>query len=215
MKKKLNKDNVRAKTRENIDFVRAKMKSHNIRRQHTKPSHCLLAVVIVIAMLAHLPSTRALRVENLRESNKDVSSITIEWSINDIDETSTSLNETSSSSNDDEWLGFKIKYFTNKLQFTPVLLRNTMLRKFRLDNLKSNTEYKIQVSAFNRIENEGPASNLLSVRTLESGIKENILNMSLSSTSPCSLTYWNCESEYWNLFILVSNRHCDDMAILY
>jgi len=171
MKKKLNKDNVRAKTRENIDFVRAKMKSHNNRRQRTKPSHCLLAVVIVIAMLAHLPSTRALRVENLRESNKDVSSITIEWSINDIDETSTSLNETSNANDDDddEWLGFKIKYFTNKLQFTPVLLRNTMLRKFRLDNLKSNTEYKIQVSAFNRIENEGPASNLLSVRTLESG----------------------------------------------
>jgi hypothetical protein len=168
MKKKFNKDNVHTKKRsENIDFVRVKMKSH--KSKYTKSS-LLLAVVILIA---HLPYTHALRVENLRESNKDVSSITIEWSINDIDETSSSSsrNETSSSSNDngDEWLGFKIKYFTNKLQFTPVLLRNTMLRKFRLDNLKSNTEYKIQVSAFNRMENEGPASNLLSVRTLESG----------------------------------------------
>jgi hypothetical protein len=68
-----------------------------------------------------------------------------------------------------DWVGFKIKYFTEKLQYTPILLKNILFRKFRLDNLKSNTEYKIQVSAYNSLGDEGPASQLLTVRTYEAG----------------------------------------------
>jgi hypothetical protein len=52
---------------------------------------------------------------------------------------------------------------------TPVLLKNINLRKFRLDNLKSNTDYKIQVSAVNKLDFEGPASNLLNIKTHEAG----------------------------------------------
>lgn len=122
-----------------------------------KYSFVFLSIIFVI----QTKSVNSLRVENLKESNKDVSSITIEWVVDD--STATGLSD-----GENEWIGFKIKYFTNNLQFTPVLLRNANLRKFRLDNLKSNTEYKIQVSAFNKLENEGPASNLLSVRTSES-----------------------------------------------
>jgi hypothetical protein len=70
----------------------------------------------------------------------------------------------------DEYIGFKIKYFTEKLQYPPILLKNANLRKFRLESLKSSTEYKIQVSAFNRNELEGPASNLLVVRTQDAGL---------------------------------------------
>lgn len=68
-----------------------------------------------------------------------------------------------------EWIGFKIKYFTDKLQYKPILLKNLNVRKFRLDTLKPNTEYKIQVSAYSSAELEGPASNLLIVRTLDAG----------------------------------------------
>ena len=150
------------------------------RATKTRTKHSMLYVNFVfVAYLFFFLSliaspVHSLRVENLRESNKDISSITIEWTISGDDSVNDDSNRvrnnlTNSDDGGGEWLGFKIKYFTNKLQFTPVLLRNTMLRKFRLDNLKSNTEYKIQVSAFNRLENEGPASNLLSVRTLESG----------------------------------------------
>jgi hypothetical protein len=70
----------------------------------------------------------------------------------------------------DEWIGFKIKYFTEKLQYPPILLKNVNLRKFRLENLRSNTEYKIQVSAFNKVESEGPASNLLVIKTQDAGL---------------------------------------------
>jgi hypothetical protein len=76
----------------------------------------------------------------------------------------------SSAEVNDEWIGFKIKYFTEKLQYPPILLKNVNLRKFRLENLKPNTEYKIQVSAFNKIESEGPASNLLVIRTQDAGL---------------------------------------------
>ena len=114
-----------------------------------------IGTACLVLLFVLVESACGLRVESLLEVHKDVSSITIEWSANG-DESA-------------DWVGFKIKYFTNKLQFAPVLLRNTQLRKFRLDNLKSNTEYKIQVSAFNKLEQEGPASSLLSVKTLESG----------------------------------------------
>lgn len=123
---------------------------------------------IIILLLIWLNIAECLRVENLKEINKDAQSITIEWSINDID-----LEQLSRASGEvqSDWIGFKIKYFTDKLQYTPILLKNINLRKFRLDNLKSNTEYKIQVSAYNqRLENEGPASNLLTVKTHEAGL---------------------------------------------
>ena len=138
------------------------MKKPSTRHKSNRFTFCFLNGLLLAGMM--VSRVACLRVENLKESSRDVSSITIEWSVNDED--STMLAKTSG---DDEWIGFKIKYFTSKLQFAPVLLKNANLRKFRLDNLKSNTEYKIQVSAFNKLENEGPASNLLSVKTLESG----------------------------------------------
>lgn len=121
--------------------------------------------MIIVPLVWHLlmvvfliDRTFAIRIEDLKEIHKDSTSITIEWSIN-----------TGNLVEDDQWIGFKIKYFTDKLQYTPILLKNINLRKFRLDNLKSNTLYKVQVSAYNKLETEGPASILLTVRTNEAG----------------------------------------------
>lgn len=130
-------------------------------------------LVVLVLLILNFNSISCLRVENLKEINKDSSSITIEWTVNGIgnnNNESPSLLESSLSGIDNDWIGFKIKYFTDKLQFTPILLKNSNLRKFRLDNLKSNTEYKIQVSAYNKLEFEGPASSLLTVRTHEAGL---------------------------------------------
>ena len=135
-------------------------------------------LVVLALLILNFNSISCLRVENLKEINKDSSSITIEWTVNGIgnannnnnNNESPSLLESSLSGIDTDWIGFKIKYFTDKLQFTPILLKNSNLRKFRLDNLKSNTEYKIQVSAYNKLEFEGPASSLLTVRTHEAGL---------------------------------------------
>lgn len=130
-------------------------------------------LVVLVLLILNFNLISCLRVENLKEINKDSSSITIEWTVNGIgnaNNESPSLLESSLSGIDSDWIGFKIKYFTDKLQFTPILLKNSNLRKFRLDNLKSNTEYKIQVSAYNKLEFEGPASSLLTVRTHEAGL---------------------------------------------
>jgi len=124
-------------------------------------------------------------VENLRETGKDSTSISIEWSLSSADEELLSsldsknssissisdplLTATSQLPAENTWVGFKIKYFTDKLQYTPTSLRSISLKKFRIDNLKSATEYKIQVSAFNSLGNEGPASNLIVVKTNEAG----------------------------------------------
>jgi hypothetical protein len=124
-------------------------------------------------------------VENLRETGKDSTSISIEWFLSSADEELLSsldsknssissisdplLTATSQLPAENTWVGFKIKYFTDKLQYTPTSLRSISLKKFRIDNLKSATEYKIQVSAFNSLGNEGPASNLIVVKTNEAG----------------------------------------------
>jgi hypothetical protein len=133
--------------------------------------HCLF--IIITFLISNLNS---LRVENVKELNKDSSSITIEWSVYNDDDSSVLLIPTTTNSdgantnnNNNEWIGFKIKYFTDKLKYTPVFLKNINLRKFRLDNLKSNTDYKIQVSAVNKLDFEGPASNLLNIKTHEAG----------------------------------------------
>lgn len=118
-------------------------------------------LVTLVAITTVLVLTDALRIEHLSELHKDATSITIEWRTS-----AASL----PSSAESEWIGFKIKYFTDKLQYAPILLKNLNLRKFRLDNLKSNTEYRIQVSAYSSREIEGPASDLLLVRTTEAGL---------------------------------------------
>ena len=136
----------------------------------------------IFILLFLISNLNCIRVENLKELNKDSSSITIEWSVYDenvIDDSSSNSNLLSTTTNsnganlnnnnNNEWIGFKIKYFTDKLKYTPVLLKNINLRKFRLDNLKSNTDYKIQVSAVNKLDFEGPASNLLNIKTHEAG----------------------------------------------
>ena len=157
--------------KENIDSSLT-TRSHKVKRKKhatqamatwllARPPSTFFILLMLLLVVARVD---ALRVENLKELSKDASSITVEWSVGDEPAVFVHNNDS-----ENDWLGFKIKYFTNRMQFTPVLLSNTQLRKFRLDNLKSNTEYKIQVSAFNRLENEGPASNLLSVRTQESG----------------------------------------------
>ena len=105
--------------------------------------------------------------DNLREVAKDSQSITLEWSL-----ASSQLNPSSTSllSDNNEWIGFKIKYSTDKLLYTPIMLKNIQLRKFRLDNLKPNTEYKIQLSAVDKNEFEGPATDFLIVKTLDAGL---------------------------------------------
>lgn len=119
-------------------------------------------VSCVFLLLAIIISTSSsLRINSLIELQKDSSSITIEWAVSP---KSQAINDTES-----DWIGFKIKYFTDKLQYTPILLKNILFRKFRLDNLKPNTEYKVQVSAYDSAGNEGPASRLLIVRTFETG----------------------------------------------
>lgn len=140
-----------------------------IQPNKSNPNFHFLLVVLVL-QLNLIDFIKCLRVENLKQLNKDSQSISIEWSIsNDYIDKSSSSNQNQIEIEND-WIGFKIKYRAGNLQYTPVLLKNTNLRKFRLDNLKSNTEYNIQVSAFNRLENEGPASNLLIVKTHEAGL---------------------------------------------
>lgn len=118
-------------------------------------SHLFLTTCLIIL-------SDGLRIEQLVDIHRDATSITLEWRTNN-------NGAGSSTSAESDWVGFKIKYFTDKLQYPPVLLKNLHLRKFRLDNLKSNTEYRIQVSAFSARETEGPASELLVVRTAEAG----------------------------------------------
>lgn len=121
---------------------------------HTALACCLATVAVLL--VAAVPLAAGIRIERLVEIHKDATSITIEW-------------KTVATSAESDWIGFKIKYFTDKLQYAPVLLKNLNLRKFRLDNLKSNTEYRIQVSAYSARDTEGPASDLLVVRTAEAG----------------------------------------------
>ena len=146
--------------------------------------YSLIVVYLFSNLLIH--HTIALRIDSLKELNRDSSSITIEWSINEeqtvpvpTSSEATDSNVGTGQSSDSEWIGFKIKYFTDTLQYTPILLKNSQLRRFRLDNLKSNTLYTIQVSAFNVNESEGPASNLLNVKTHEAG-KKSIFNSNRS-----------------------------------
>jgi len=129
-----------------------------------KDGHRLTNVSYILLLLVILGSNSvdSLRINSLIELQKDSSSITIEWSVSPESQTT---NDTESN-----WIGFKIKYFTEKLQYTPILLKNVLFRKFRLDNLKPNTEYKVQVSAYDSAGNEGPASRLLIVKTFETGL---------------------------------------------
>ncbi len=120
--------------------------------------------LLVLTVLLSAPSLHCLRINSLIELQKDSSSITIEWSVSP-DQSNIQSNSTEAVT----WVGFKIKYFTDTLQYTPILLKNILFRKFRLDNLKPHTEYKIQVSAYDDGGNEGPASRLLSVKTFETG----------------------------------------------
>ena len=117
-------------------------------------------LLYLIAAVLLSEGVSCLRINSLSELQKDSSSITIEWSVS----------ETNATRVGSDWVGFKIKYFTEKLQYTPILLKNILIRKFRLDNLKANTVYKIQVSAYQNIGTEGPASRLLNVRTFETGL---------------------------------------------
>lgn len=126
--------------------------------------------LVVLVLLVSI--VQCLRVEQLKEIGKDSTSINIEWSIGNQNDLATDLNQTTPdpTNNENSWIGFKIKYFTDKLQYTPILLKSILHKKFRLDNLKSGTEYKIQVSAYNSLGNEGPASSLLIVKTNEAGL---------------------------------------------
>ena len=98
----------------------------------------------------------AVRVDSMGVMGKDAQSITLEWSLPSII--------------DAEWIGFKIKYSTDNLVYTPILLKNINLRKFRIDNLKPDTEYKIQISAVNKNDFEGPATDFVIVKTLDAGL---------------------------------------------
>lgn len=122
------------------------------------------AVVFVVLLMVTV--IEGMRIEQLSEMHKDATSITIEWR-------TTASGNSGGDSAESDWIGFKIKYFTEKLQYAPILLKNPNLRKFRLDNLKSNTEYRIQVSAYSARDTEGPASELLVVRTSEAGLYSN------------------------------------------
>ena len=144
------------------------------RKRHSAPL-LLLAPLFVAIILGR--GVNAIRVESLRELAKDASSITLEWSLGDepppppaSPTATTSNNDSLSSGERADWLGFKIKYFTERLHYTPVLLKNLQFRRFRLDNLRAHTEYRVQVSAYDALGREGPASNLLSVRTNEAGL---------------------------------------------
>ena len=114
--------------------------------------------VLVLVVATLVASAAAVKIENVREVSKDAQSITIEWS--------------ASSENQSQWLGFKIKYTradASETRVVPLLVLNVADRRFRIDSLRPYTEYKIQVSAINRLHEEGPASNMITVRTNEAG----------------------------------------------
>lgn len=138
-------------------------------------SAIVVCCVVVVLLATTVSVHECVRIEQLKELHKDATSISLEWRVSPSDSGGgdASSVEIEAQQQQKYWIGFKIKYFTDKLQYTPVLLKNVNLRKFRLDNLKSNTEYRIQVSAFSALETEGPASNLLTVRTAEAGRSNN------------------------------------------
>ncbi|RNA36582.1 hypothetical protein BpHYR1_036308 [Brachionus plicatilis] len=114
--------------------------------------------LVALLLLVRLANT--LRVDNLSVSGKEAQSITLEWSL--------------PATIDPEWIAYKIKYSTDNLIYTPILLKNINVKKFRLDNLKPNTEYKIQISAVNKNDLEGPATDFVLARTLDAGLSRSM-----------------------------------------
>jgi hypothetical protein len=139
-----------------------------LNRRHSSNTFLIINSIWFIFILVRVANS--LRIQDLHEITRDSTSITIEWSIESNRLTSTTNNNDDANAN---WIGFKIKYFTDKIHYKPILLGNINLRKFKLDNLMSNTNYRIQVSAYNKNGNEGPASNLLSLQTHEAGKNNN------------------------------------------
>jgi hypothetical protein len=134
----------------------------------------LFFIIIIISKVL------TIRVENLHEIIKDSTSITIEWQTS----ISSSISSSSSLNQQNDWIGYKIKYSRDddNNAITLNYLNNLNENKYRIEKLLPFTNYKIQVSAYKSINNEeGPSSNLIYVRTSEAGI----LIPSLS------LTYYN------------------------
>lgn len=121
----------------------------------------LLLIIININLINNL------KINNLHEINSESTSITVGWSIKNDDINDNDGDDT----HNNNWIGYKLKYTIDddSLRAQQILIDNLNETKYRLNNLKPFTEYKIQVSAYNKLDEEGPASSLLIVKTHESG----------------------------------------------
>jgi hypothetical protein len=125
-----------------------------------------LIITLLLIIIININQITNLKINNLHEINRESTSITIGWNIKNDDD-----DDDDYSNSNTNWIGYKIKYTfdDDSLKAQQILIDNLKETKYRLDNLKSFTEYKIQVSAYNKFDEEGPASNLLIAKTHESG----------------------------------------------
>jgi hypothetical protein len=145
--------------------------------------YSILFFIIIISKVL------TIRVENLHEITKDSTSITIEWQTSISSSISLSSSSSSSLNQQNDWIGYKIKYSRDDDNaITLNYLNNLNENKYRIEKLLPFTNYKIQVSAYKSINNEeGPSSNLIYVRTSESGILIPSLFYTMMMTIRCCM----------------------------
>lgn len=133
-----------------------------------------------------LTQVLSIRVENLHYVDKDATSITIKWTTSGASGGSSGSGSAVVDDNSG-WIGYKIKYsrvvddeqqqITNsnlnnndKPTISLIYLNNLIENQYRIEKLQPFTNYKIQVSAYKLLNNEeGPSSNLIIVKTNETG----------------------------------------------
>ncbi len=126
--------------------------------------HRLLLLIVL------LTEAGSVRIDRLAETDRDSTSISIQWSRDKTADVEASALA--------EWVGYKIKYMRGKPddKASVVTLANINQTRHRLDKLAPNTDYRIQISAYKRDGEEGPSSSVLTARTTETGSKGHTVN---------------------------------------
>jgi hypothetical protein len=150
-----------------------------------------LVLVMLYVFCLFVNQVVSIRIDDLKETDRDSTTITIQWSYD--------------KPNDvlflKDWIGYKIKYMrqTPSQWSAPaavgskssgtlvdekaiiVTLTNINETKYVLDKLTPNTEYRIQISAFKYDNEEGPSSNVIAVKTTETGSISHVQPLSPAS----------------------------------
>jgi hypothetical protein len=123
--------------------------------------------ILLILILFERNQVVSIHIDNLKETDRDSTSITVQWSY---DKTSDLLFLK-------DWIGYKIKYIRSGAskaiasdeKANIVTLTGINDTKYKLEKLTPNTEYRIQISAYKHDNEEGPSSNVITVKTTETG----------------------------------------------